>query len=93
MESQPLAIASFGWAANFGRYRCGADSGKPSAGKFMGSRPRTRAFSSEADTGSREENVPKQESGASVLIQSEPIMRWHETPLPEFAQNRLAIPG
>jgi hypothetical protein len=32
------------------------------------------AFSSEVDTGSREENASKQESGASVLIQSEPIM-------------------
>jgi hypothetical protein len=31
-------------------------------------------FSSEAETGSREENASKQESGASVLIQSEPIM-------------------
>jgi hypothetical protein len=29
------------------------------------------AFSSEGDTGSREENASKQESGASVLIQSE----------------------
>jgi len=34
----------------------------------------TRAFSSEVDTGSREENASKQESRASVLIQSEPIM-------------------
>jgi hypothetical protein len=33
---------------------------------------RNRAFSSEVDTGSREENALKQESGASVLIQSEP---------------------
>ena len=33
-----------------------------------------RAFSSEVDTGSREENASKQESRASVLIQSEPIM-------------------
>jgi hypothetical protein len=33
-----------------------------------------RAFSSEVDTGSREENVSKKESRASVLIQSEPIM-------------------
>ena len=33
-----------------------------------------RAFSSEAGTGSREENASKQESRASVLIQSEPIM-------------------
>ena len=32
----------------------------------------SRAFSSEADTGSREENVTKQESRASVLNQSEP---------------------
>src|SRR6202012_3747290 len=32
------------------------------------------AFSSEVDAGSREENASKQESGASVLIQSEPIM-------------------
>jgi hypothetical protein len=31
------------------------------------------AFSSEVDTPSREENASKQESGASVLIQSEPI--------------------
>jgi hypothetical protein len=30
-------------------------------------------FSSEVDTGSREENASKQESGASVLIQSEPL--------------------
>jgi len=30
------------------------------------------AFSSEVDTGSREENASKQESKASVLIQSEP---------------------
>jgi hypothetical protein len=29
-------------------------------------------FSSEVDTGSREENASKQESGASVLVQSEP---------------------
>jgi hypothetical protein len=33
-----------------------------------------RAFSSEVDTGSREENASKQEGRASVLIQSEPIM-------------------
>jgi hypothetical protein len=32
------------------------------------------AFSSEVDTGSREENASKQESRASVLIQSEPKM-------------------
>jgi hypothetical protein len=31
-----------------------------------------RAFSSEVDTGSREENASKQESRASLLIQSEP---------------------
>ncbi|TAI61386.1 hypothetical protein CWO89_35460 [Bradyrhizobium sp. Leo170] len=35
-----------------------------------------RAFSSEVDTGSREENASKQESRASVLIQSEPKMLW-----------------
>jgi hypothetical protein len=35
---------------------------------------RTRAFSSEVATGSREENASQQESGASVLIQSEPNM-------------------
>ena len=34
----------------------------------------SEAFSSEVDTGSREENASKQESRASVLIQSEPIM-------------------
>jgi hypothetical protein len=33
-----------------------------------------RAFSSEVDTGSREENASKQETRASVLIQSEPIL-------------------
>jgi hypothetical protein len=33
---------------------------------------RVRAFSSEVDTGSREENASKQESRASVLILSEP---------------------
>jgi hypothetical protein len=33
-----------------------------------------KAFSSEVDTGSREENASKQESRASVLIQSEPKM-------------------
>ncbi|MBO4227259.1 hypothetical protein GRB70_33245 [Bradyrhizobium neotropicale] len=33
---------------------------------------RTRAFSSEVDTGSREENASKRESRASVLIPSEP---------------------
>jgi hypothetical protein len=33
-----------------------------------------RAFSSEVDTGSREGNASKQQSRASVLIQSEPIM-------------------
>jgi heme iron utilization protein len=31
-----------------------------------------KAFSSEVDAGSREENASKQESRASVLIQSEP---------------------
>jgi hypothetical protein len=33
-----------------------------------------RAFLSEVDTGSREKNASKQQSRASVLIQSEPIM-------------------
>jgi len=32
------------------------------------------ARESEVDTGSREENASKQKTGASVLIQSEPIM-------------------
>ena len=32
------------------------------------------AFSSEVDSGSREENASNQEPGASVLIRSEPIM-------------------
>jgi len=31
-----------------------------------------RAFSSEVDTGSRQENASRQEAGASVLIPSEP---------------------
>jgi hypothetical protein len=41
-----------------------------------GFRPAARsiAFSSEVDAGSREENASKQDSRASVLIQSEPIM-------------------
>jgi hypothetical protein len=48
------------------------------------------AFSSEVDTGSREENASKQESGASVLIQSEPIML--QAPLiPKFASEGAAI--
>src|SRR6201998_1914577 len=34
------------------------------------------AFSSEVDTGSREENASKQESRASILIQSEQKMLW-----------------
>jgi hypothetical protein len=34
------------------------------------------AFSSEVDTGSREENAPKQKIRASVLIQSEPKRLW-----------------
>src|SRR6201982_2171842 len=37
---------------------------------------RPRAFSSEVDTGSREEDASKQESRASVLIQSETKMLW-----------------
>src|SRR6202043_1829270 len=42
-----------------------------------------RAFSSEVDTGSREENASKQESRASVLIQSEPNQnRICASPLP-----------
>jgi len=40
----------------------------------MRSMPNAKAFSSEVDTGSREEDASKQESRASVLIQSEPIM-------------------
>src|SRR4051812_17025518 len=36
--------------------------------------PSLIAFSSEVGTGSREENASKQESRASVLMQSEPIM-------------------
>jgi hypothetical protein len=35
---------------------------------------RARAWSSEVDTGSHEENAPKRESRVSALIQSEPIM-------------------
>src|ERR1700719_1882657 len=38
------------------------------------SRIGVRAFSSEVDAGSRQENASKRESRASVLIQSEPIM-------------------
>jgi hypothetical protein len=35
---------------------------------------RLGAFSSEVDTGSRQENASKQKTRTSVLIQSEPIM-------------------
>ena len=38
---------------------------------------RTNAFSSEVDTGSRQENASKQKTRASVLIQSEPIVLWN----------------
>jgi hypothetical protein len=47
-----------------------------------------RAFSSEVDTGSRE--ASKQESKASVLIQSEPIMLWAPL-IPKFASEVAAI--
>ncbi|MFO1108422.1 MAG: hypothetical protein U1E61_04505 [Bradyrhizobium sp.] len=42
-----------------------------------------RAFSSEVDTGSREENASNQKSRASVLIQSEPKMLWLIVPPPD----------
>jgi hypothetical protein len=42
------------------------------AAEAMAAGRRFRAFSSEVDAGSREENASKQESRASVLIQSEP---------------------
>ena len=42
--------------------------------------PRPIAFSSEADTGLRQENASKQKTGASVLIRSEP-RRQAERPL------------
>jgi hypothetical protein len=43
----------------------------------------SRAFSSEVDTGSREENASKQQAGASVLIQSEPKgFRARKSPFP-----------
>jgi hypothetical protein len=41
---------------------------------FVSADRRPKAFSSEVDAGSREENASEQESRASVLIQSEPIM-------------------
>jgi hypothetical protein len=59
------AIADFGHLVLFPAARC--DWGACRAAD-------ARAFSSEVDTGSREENASKQESRASVLIQSEPIM-------------------
>jgi ATP-binding protein involved in chromosome partitioning len=40
---------------------------------------RTKAFSSEMDTGWRQENASKQKTRASVLIQSEPIVLWNIT--------------
>jgi heme iron utilization protein len=40
--------------------------------RILADRIAPRAFSSEVDTGSREENASRQESRASVLIQSEP---------------------
>jgi len=36
-----------------------------------------KRFPSEVDTGSRQENASKQKTGASVLIQSEPIVLWN----------------
>jgi hypothetical protein len=48
------------------------------------------AFSSEVDTGSREENASKQESGAAVLIQSEPIMLEWDKP-PEHLRGLIRI--
>jgi hypothetical protein len=42
------------------------------------------AFSSEADTGSREENASKQQSGASPLIQSEAKMLKVQIATPTF---------
>jgi hypothetical protein len=42
---------------------------------FLKCRRMTMAFSSEVDTGSREENASKQKNSASVLMQSEPNMR------------------
>jgi hypothetical protein len=54
-----------------------------------------RAFSSELDTGSREENASKQEeSRASVLIQSEPKMLWtrpHAAMLPLWLAAQRAV--
>jgi hypothetical protein len=47
------------------------------------------AFSSEVDTGSREENA-SQESGAAVLIQSEPVMLEWDKP-PEHLRGLIRI--
>src|SRR6478672_1378236 len=51
-----------------------------------------RAFSSEVDTGSREENASKQESRASVLIQSKPNMLQAESrKCPDFVSDPFAL--
>jgi hypothetical protein len=71
-------LFGFGWDYLPG-YQFRAASGTPGrrdiSAQSRGSHIKfARAFSSEVDTGSREENASKQESRASVLIQSEPIM-------------------
>jgi len=61
----------------------------------------TRAFSSEVDTGSREENASKQESRASVPIQSEPKMlaailhdaTKHRSKMKDPSGGTFAYPG
>src|SRR5579872_7475842 len=62
LKFRPPRIKSIASDAHSRKARCG-DGGNDHRA--------LRAFSSEVDTGSREENASKQESRASVLIQSE----------------------
>jgi lactam utilization protein B len=64
-------IASDCWMTSV-NVACGFHAGDPRI--MVRTFEMARAFSSEVDTGSREENASKQESGASVLIQSDPEM-------------------
>jgi hypothetical protein len=53
------------------KHWCGRRLRRPAPASLGAARRPPRAFSSEAGTGSREENASKQESRASVPIQSE----------------------
>jgi hypothetical protein len=50
------------------------------------------AFSSEVDTGSREENASKQRPEYSVLIKSEPNRRQSRMAIPERRMDLVTLP-